>query len=83
MADRGGRQPLRKVHVMKPACQKCGQVHHPQMARAVGRFDPKGTHGYQANYQDAPHRHTRDEAITDMCKWLTSNQRKHTQGGAA
>lgn len=44
------------------------------MARAVGRFDPKGTHGYQANYQDAPHRHTRDEAITDMCKWLTERK---------
>lgn len=70
MADRGGRQPLRKVHVVKPACQKCGLVHHPMMARAVGRFDPKATQGYQANYQNAPLRPTRDEAIDDMCRQL-------------
>jgi hypothetical protein len=40
------------------------------MARAVGRFDPNGPQGYQANYQGAPLRGTRGEAITDMCKWL-------------
>ena len=59
---------------MKRACEKCGQVHHPQMARAVGRFDPHRPTGYQANYQDAPHRHTRDEAENDMCHWLTDRR---------
>lgn len=55
---------------MKPACPKCACVHHPMMARAVGRFDPNGPHGYQANYQGAPLRPTRDQATHDMCKHL-------------
>lgn len=59
---------------MKPARPRCGQVHHPMMARAVGRFDPKGPHGYQANYPGAPLRQSRGEAVTDMCKHLTERR---------
>lgn len=55
---------------MRPACPKCRAVHHPMMTRAVGRFDPHSPTGYKAEYQDAPLRGTRDEAITDMCKWM-------------
>lgn len=69
----------RAVADHKRWCQKCGAVHHPQMARAVGRFDPKATRGYQANYQGAPLRGTRDEATDDMCTRMAGN--KSQMGG--